>query len=274
MTNSELTINSAARRLTEQEKEQYRQWGYVKNLPVFDQAAIPVLQKHFHELAALLPEEIHMSRVNNWHKANRWVYDLCRTPAILDYVEDLLGPNFFQWGAHCFAKFPGDGTEVPWHQDAQYWPLKPAKTVSVWLAIYDTDEQNAAMRVVRGSHRWGNQQHHAIDKEQEQYVLNQEVDPKAVKPEEVVSMDLKAGEISLHDDGLIHGSGPNNSDKIRAGQTMRFCPTEVKADLNVWPNFESYLVRGVDEYQHNPEGKVPTGNECPRRIGQVSSDFT
>ena len=268
---NELTISPAARRLTQQEKEQYQQWGYVKNLPVFDQAAIPVLQKRFQELVALLPAETHMSRVNNWHKANRWVYDLCRTPAILDYVEDLLGPNFFQWGSHCFAKFPGDGTEVPWHQDAQYWPLQPAKTVSAWLAIYDTDVENAAMRIVRGSHRWGNQQHHTIDKKQ--YVLNQEVDPKAIKPEEVVSMDLKAGEISLHDDGLIHGSGPNNSDRIRAGQTMRFCPTEVKGDLNVWPNFESYLVRGVDEYQHNPEGKAPTDNRYPVRIGQVSSDF-
>ena len=94
-----------------------------------------------------------MSRVNNWHKANRWVYELSQTKAILDYVEDLIGPNILQWGSHCFAKFPGDGTEVPWHQDAQYWPLQPSRTVTVWLAIFDTNEQNAAMRIVKGSHR-------------------------------------------------------------------------------------------------------------------------
>ena len=56
-----------------------------------------------------------------------------------------------------------------------------------------------------------------IDKEH--YVLNQEVNGEAIKPEEVVSMDLKAGEISLHDNRLLHGSGPNHSDRIRAGQT-------------------------------------------------------
>lgn len=266
----ELPISRGARRLTEAEKKQFEEWGYIKNLPVFDETALPVLQQGFQEMVALLPPNLHMSRINNWHKANRWVYDLCRTPAILDYVEDLLGANFFQWGAHCFAKFPGDGTEVPWHQDAQYWPLHPAKTVSVWLAIYDTDEQNAAMQIVRGSHQ-STFKHHSINKAH--YVLDLEVDRDAIKAEDVVSMDLKAGEISLHDNRLLHGSGPNQSNRIRAGQTMRFCPTEVKCDLSVWPKFESYLVRGVDHYQHNPEGKAPRGYHYPTKIGQGSWEF-
>ena len=46
-----------------------------------------------------------------------------------------------------------------------------------------------------------------------------------------------------------------------------------QGDLKVWPTFESYLVRGVDEYQHNPEGKPPTVNGYPVRVGQASSDF-
>ena len=266
----ELPISRCARRLTEAEKEQFQNWGYVKNLPVFDDSEIPILQKGFEDMLALLPPHIHMSRVNNWHKANRWVYELSHTKAILDYVEDLIGPNILQWGAHCFAKFPGDGTEVPWHQDAQYWPLKPSRTVSVWLAIFDTDEQNAAMRIVKGSHRHVFE-HHLIEKEH--FVLDQEVDQVAIKTEDIVSMDLKAGEISLHDNQLLHGSGPNHSDRIRAGQTMRFCPTEVKCDLNVWPKFESYLVRGVDEFKHNPVGKEPKGYSYPIKVGQGSWEF-
>ena len=181
---TDLSISHEARRLTDQEKEQFQQWGYVKNLPVFDHAAVPVLQDRFRDLHALLPASTDMSRVNNWHKANRWVYDLCRTPAILDYVEDLLGTNFFQWGAHIFAKFPGDGSEVPWHQDAQYWPLQPQQAVTVWLAFFDTDESNGAMRVVRGSHRAGVIQHHTVHGDQ--YVLSQQADPDAIKPDEVV----------------------------------------------------------------------------------------
>ena len=79
---------------------------------------------------------------------------LCRTPAILDYVEDIAGPDFYQWGGQFFVKYPGDGSIVPWHQDAQYWPLTPRRTVTVWLAIHDADEANAAMQVVAGSHPW------------------------------------------------------------------------------------------------------------------------
>ncbi len=268
---TDLPISSEARRLTEEEKVQLREWGYVKNLPVFDEAAVPMLQQHFHELNALLPEGTEMTRVNNWHKANRWVYELSRTSAILDYVEDAIGPNFYQWGAQFFSKFPGDGTEVPWHQDAQYWPLSPQRTVTVWLAFFDTDSSTGAMEVVRGSHREGLVDHH--EAQGEQYVLAQKIDPDSIDPGRVVSLDLKAGEISLHDDGLIHGSGPNESDRMRAGQTMRYSPAEVKCDLEVWPHFESYLVRGVDEYHNNPVGKMPTGNGFPVRMMQMSSDF-
>ena len=78
--------------LRETENKQFQNLGYVKNLPVFDDSDIPILQKGFEEMLALLPPHIHMSRVNNWHKANRWVYELSHTKAILDYVEDLLAP--------------------------------------------------------------------------------------------------------------------------------------------------------------------------------------
>ena len=103
--------------------------------------------------------------------------------------------------------------------------------------------------------------------------LNQGVDQVAIKTEDIVSMDLKAGEISLHDNQLLHGSGPNHSDRIRAGLTMRFCPTEVKCDMNVWPKYESYLVRGVDEFKHNPVGKESKGYNYPIKVGQGSWEF-
>ena len=148
--------------------------------------------------------------------------------------------------------------------------MQPSRTVSVWLAIFDTDEQNAAMRIVKGSHSHVFE-HNLIEKEH--FVLDQEVDQVAIKSEDIVSMDLKAGEISLHDNQLLHGSGPNHSDRIRAVQIMRFCPTEVKCDLNVWPKFESYLVRGVDEFKHNPVGKEPKGYNYPIKVGQGSWEF-
>ena len=53
-----------------------------------------------------------------WHKASKKFYDLAHTPAILDYVEDLLGPNFFLWGGQFFYKAAKSKGIVPWHQDS------------------------------------------------------------------------------------------------------------------------------------------------------------
>jgi len=268
---TELTLSPDRRRLTEAEKSQYREWGYVRNLPVFDTAAVAALQDGFQRLAARLPAEIDLNKVNMWHKASRWYHDVCRTPAILDYVEDLIGPDFYQWGGQFFVKYPGDNALVPWHQDAQYWPLTPRKTVTVWLAVYDADESNGAMQVVRGSHRHGEFQHHRVSGDE--YVLEQEVDQDQIDRERIVTLSLNAGEISLHDDGLLHGSGPNNSERTRCGLTMRFSPYEVKCDRRVWPTFEAYPARGIDKFGHNPIGPLPTGEHFPVRKFQHSSEF-
>ena len=264
-------MGTIARRLMETEKVQYRERGYIKPLPVFDSESVRELQAGFDDLLSLLPEGLDINLINNWHKANRWVYDLCRTPEILDYVEDLLGPDFFQWGGQFFCKLPGITSEVPWHQDAQYWPLTPHETVTVWLAFYDTDDSNGAMRVVAGSHAAGMFDHGTVDNER--VVLTESIDESSFSPDDIVTIDLKAGEISLHDDRLVHGSGASTSGERRVGLTIRFCPTAVKGDLSVWPTFESYLVRGVDRFENNPVGKVPSDNEFPVKRFQSSAEF-
>jgi len=218
-----------------------------------------------------LPPGLDFNRVNCWHKANRWVYDLTLTPALLNYVEDLLGPHFFLWGAQFFCKFPNDGTVVPWHQDAQYWPLSPRKAVSVWIAIFDTNLSNAAMQVVPGSHHNGAVTHRSVNNES--YVLKEEINPDSIHLDEVVTFELKAGEMSLHDDGLIHGSGPNTSDRIRAGLALRFSPSDVVCDMSVWPTFEAYPVRGKKGLKNNPIGKIPTKNGIPTKMFPHSSEF-
>ncbi len=257
---SNLSAQAPSRHLTNSQVDQYHEHGYVKNLPVFDASEISTLQATFEELAARLPDDTDINQVNMWHKCSRTFYDLSRHPAILDYVEDLIGPDFFQWAG-----------QFSWHQDAQYWPLSPQQTVSVWLAVYDTDTNNAAMQVVSGSHRRGQFAHHTNNSPH--LVLNREADISNCQPEDIVTIDLKAGEISLHDSGLLHGSGPNQSQRMRCGMTMRFAPICVQADLSEWPTFEAYMARGVDRLHLNPHGPVPMGEDYPVRKFQHSSEF-
>ena len=92
-------IHKDVRRLTNEEKKQYIDCGYVKNLPVFSPDAAKDLHYFFEELSSRLPSEIDINKTNMWHKASKKFFNLCRTPEILDYVEDILGPNFVQWGS-------------------------------------------------------------------------------------------------------------------------------------------------------------------------------
>jgi ectoine hydroxylase-related dioxygenase (phytanoyl-CoA dioxygenase family) len=175
------------------------------------------------------------------------------------------------WGGQFFLKEPKDGSVVPWHQDAQYWPLSPSNAVTVWLALYDTNEENGAMKVVKGSHNEGMFKHHT--NKASNLVLDQEVSNDQIKEEDIISLNLKAGEISLHNDALLHGSEANNSNKRRCGVTMRFSPVNVKADLSIWPHFEGQLVRGVDEYKLNPIAPIPKGEATPTSKFQHSREF-
>jgi non-haem Fe2+, alpha-ketoglutarate-dependent halogenase len=89
-------------------------------------------------------------------------------------VQDLVGDTIVLRHSHFFTKLPGDGKRVSWHQDASYWPITPSKVVSVWLAVDDVDEENAAMQVIPRSHLQTKIPFHESAAE-ERNVLNQTV---------------------------------------------------------------------------------------------------
>ena len=105
-------IHKNVRRLTVTEKKQYQDLGYVKNLPVFSNEAATELHNFYEDLSKRMPKDININKTNMWHKASLKFYKLCRTTAILDYVEDLIGPNFYQWGGQFFLKEPDKWRQI------------------------------------------------------------------------------------------------------------------------------------------------------------------
>lgn len=56
---------------------------------------------------------------------------------------------------------------------------------------------------------------------------------------------LKAGQISLHADMLVHGSQPTTSGRRRCGFTLRYCPPSVQIVDPEWATgVEAILCRG------------------------------
>jgi Phytanoyl-CoA dioxygenase (PhyH) len=233
--------------LTREQIEQFNRDGYLKGFRVFSAAEMAEHRAYFdHLLARVLAAGGTSYSINTAHLKYGKVYDLLTHPRIVACVRDLLGPDVVGWGSHYFCKLPHDGKVVHWHQDASYWPLTPAKTVTAWLAIDDADRENACMRFIPGSHHYGHLTYR-LTEERKDAVLNQEVED-AERFGAPVDVELKAGELSLHSDLLLHGSEPNHSDRRRCGLTLRYCAADVRAGLD-W-NLKGVVVAGRDPSGH------------------------
>ena len=172
---------------------------------------------------------------------------------LLKGVRDLIGDDVVAWATHYFCKLPGDGKAVSFHQDASYWGLTPAKTVTVWLALDDTDEENGAMQFLPGSHKVG---HIPWKESSEESVLNQQIEDISVF-EQPFSNNLKAGEFSLHSSLLVHGSPKNQSSRRRCGLTIRYAPQEV-VPLSSNYSKMSYFVSGNITAPHWQDNAPPS----------------
>jgi non-heme Fe2+,alpha-ketoglutarate-dependent halogenase len=201
--------------------------------------------------------------INSYHTQCRGLYDIVTEPRIVEAVADLIGPDVVCWGSHFFCKLPHDPTHVPWHQDSSYWPLRPNRTVTAWLAIDDADAENAAMRFIPGTHRAllpaGDSQGRVAAG------LNISLRSPELLGSQVVDA-LKAGDMSLHADLLAHGSPANGSARRRCGLTIRYCPPSVRP--NGWGG-ASVLVAGSDPHGNWSHRGRPDGEDLSPQAWQL-----
>jgi non-heme Fe2+,alpha-ketoglutarate-dependent halogenase len=255
--------------LTHEQITHYNEQGFIPRIDVLNQNEVSEIRAYFDDL---LPKAMANGwdnyEITNWHKYCRGVWDMVTLPRVLDIVQDLLGETLICRHSHLFAKLPGDGKRVSWHQDASYWPLSPSKVVSAWLAIDDVDVGNAAMQVIPGSHRKAQVPFFAST-EEENNVLNQTVRDPLEHGSAPVSLELNAGQMSLHSDWILHSSDVNQSSRRRCGLAMRYLSSDVRA-FNGW-NEHSVICRGNEPTGHWANHPRPDGEFIPVKAPAVES---
>jgi ectoine hydroxylase-related dioxygenase (phytanoyl-CoA dioxygenase family) len=221
--------------------------GYAYPFPVLtDQEAAQAAAgyEHFQQRALeVLGEEQRFKA----HLLVGWLDRIVHHPAMLDIVEDILGPDILCWSSDFFVKKAHDPGFVSFHQDTTYAGLEPFDgIVNCWLALTPSRKENGCLRVLPGSHRLGQLDHETTDASANMLFFGQtaKID---IDEREVVDMELEPGQMSLHHMAIVHGSQPNCSATPRMGVVLRYIRPDVR---QIKGRDSATLVRGTDRFRH------------------------
>jgi non-haem Fe2+, alpha-ketoglutarate-dependent halogenase len=176
----------------------------------------------------------------------RWAHELVSHPAILDVIEDVIGPDILVFTTSWFIKEPGTPHVAGWHQDATHFGLDPGdRHVTAWLALSDASVGSGCMQFLPDPNRRQIRHTYGMDasvNDAEQFIDH----PGDVTG--AVDCCLAPGQFSLHNTLCVHQSGPNRSSDRRIGIGISYVPTSVRHLGS--QRHPAHLVRGVDRYGH------------------------
>lgn len=143
-----------------------------------------------------------------------------RHEGLLTIVRQLIGPDVLLFHSKLMMKTARDGSFTPWHQDFQYWQYeaKAPTQINAMLYIDAADEANGALRFVDGSHHQGLLPLTRFASSSFNIGINGNLD--AYPDATLVAM--QPGDVVFFGPLVIHGSGPNDSDRHRRANTFAF----------------------------------------------------
>lgn len=174
-----------------------------------------------------------------------WVTRLATDPRVLDPVEDLLGPDILIYTSTFFIKDPNTPSIAAWHQDSTYYGLEPAEEITLWVALSEANCAAGCMDVVswNGTPRQMRHEAHVVE-----HSVNRagQIITEPLDKTDVISMELKPGQFSMHHGLCPHRSGPNTSGHRRIGLGLNFIPATVRPTGAI--RQAAMLARGEDKW--------------------------
>ena len=116
--------------------EHYNETGYLTEVTLFEGERLNSLARRF-------TEEAEECAKLNPHIKLSWVYNLVKDPALLLYIQDLMGSSIICHISRMIDKEPGSRYQFPGHQDCTFNAMD-ARCVVVWMALEDASSKMAA----------------------------------------------------------------------------------------------------------------------------------
>ena len=234
--------------LSSNQLKQYTDNGYVAPIDILSTEEAFKARQEIELIEKEMPSEIDKSGRYNVHLISPELDKIVHNSKILDAVESIIGKNILVCSTTLFIKNPNQTGYVSYHQDAKYIGLEPHNWVTAWVAITDSYEENGCMKMWPGSHIEIKDHNQKFDKGN---LLTRGQTVENVPENEVKSVELKAGQMSLHHPRIVHGSGINKSDDRRIGFVIQsYIGTNVKQVLG---KNGVQIARGTDEFKYHEE---------------------
>ena len=232
--------------LTNAQIAAYEREGYLAPVAVISETEAQALRATLERIEAGMGGPLRGDLRHKAHLLFPFLAELIRHPAILDAIEDVLGPDILCWNTNFFIKEADTPAFVSWHQDSTYWGLSSPDVCTAWIALTPSDLDNGAMAVIPGSHTMDQIPHRDTFDRHNLLTRGQEIAVE-VDDDRGVPLVLRPGEMSLHHVRLVHGSPPNPSNDRRIGFAIRYIPTSIR---QLEGPDSATLVRGADRYGH------------------------
>jgi phytanoyl-CoA dioxygenase PhyH len=241
-------------RLTPEQVARYERDGFCGPVPVLTPEEVRAFRAELEEFERAAGKPLAFPEKSKPYLLFNWADKLVHHPAVLDAVQDVIGPDILVYHTTVWIKEAQSDAFTLWHQDDAYFHLDPPEQVTAWVALSEASERAGCMRMIPGSHREGLIPH--TDKPGGGNIIRrgQGIHDRFTDGDGVL-VPLRAGELSLHNTHTIHSSGANRNTDRRIGLGISYIPAHVKPKTE--PRSSALLVRGVDRYHHfHPETRL------------------
>lgn len=182
------------------------------------------------------------------HLIAGWAADLVHHPALLDVATRLIGPDLLVWSTNLFVRAGYSDSRLAWHQDAPYfgWEGYAGNAIRIWVALTPTSRRNGTMLYCSRSHEAGLLAHNLVDRSLTGLMQGEQVD-YAVADDDVVAVEIKAGQAAVHQPTTVHCSGPSSTDDERICFAVDYLTPAVRP---LYGADSALLVQGEDRTGH------------------------
>ncbi len=152
-----------------------------------------------------------LRKIENTRRYSDWFSDLAAYPELVRTVQQLIGADLLLFRSTLMLKPAYHGSAHALHQDSAYWPMDPPTLITVSIALDDATAANGCIKVIPGSHEWDLREWGHIAQDQDHPLTARE----DIDLSDQIDVPLKAGSALLFHSKLVHGSGPNKTDRSR-----------------------------------------------------------